>query len=74
MPLLAEMVGVKGLIYYSARKSFSQHAFDLGINTGVIDYILGHKLDKVGNTLYNYVYVTPEMATEAIRKVLDNLK
>lgn len=71
---LAELTGIKNLIYYSARKSFSQHAFDLGISTSVIDYILGHRVDKGGTSLYSYISVTPKMATEAVRKVLDNLK
>lgn len=71
---LAEMAKIDRLIYYSARKSFSQHAYELGVNQAVIDYILGHKLDREGTMLFNYIYVTPEMATKAIRKVLDNLK
>lgn len=74
MRKLAELTGIKNLIYYSARKSFSQHAFDLGISTSTIDYILGHRVDKGGTSLYNYISVTPEIATEAVRKVLDNLK
>lgn len=71
---LSELTGIKNLIYYSARKSFSQHAFDLGISTSIIDYILGHKVDKGGTSLYSYISVTPAMATKAIRQVLDNLK
>ncbi|WP_300701037.1 phage integrase SAM-like domain-containing protein [Bacteroides sp.] len=74
MPRLANMAGLKSLIFYSARKTFSQQAFILGINTSVIDYILGHKIGNASSSLYNYIKVTPEMATEAIRKVLDNLK
>lgn len=74
MPKLAEAAGLKKLIYYSARKSFAQHAFNLGVSESVIDYILGHKVDKGGTSLFNYLFVTPEMATEAVRKVLDNLK
>lgn len=75
MPLLTKAAGSKQpIIYYSARKSFSQHAFDLGISTSVIDYILGHRVDKGGTALYSYISVTPEMATKAVRKVLDNLK
>lgn len=74
MPKLAEACGIKHLIYYSARKSFSQHAFDLGVSTSVIDYILGHRVDKGDTALYSYISVTPQMASDAIRKVLDNLK
>lgn len=74
MPELAKAAGIKEVIYYSARKSFSQHAFNLGVSTSVIDYILGHKVDRGGTSLYSYISVTPEMATKAIRLVLDNLK
>lgn len=74
MPKLAEATGIKKLVYYSARKSFSQHAFDLGVSTSVIDYILGHRVDKGGTSLYAYISVTPDMATKAVRQVLDNLK
>ena len=74
MHKLAELTGIPQLVYYSARKSFAQHAFQLGIHPSIVDYILGHKIDKGGDTLFNYIFVTPEMATEAVRKVLDNLK
>lgn len=75
-PKIKEAAGISGdLVYYSARKSFAQHAFDLGIPESVIDYILGHKLGGRSSTsLYSYVWVKPEIATDAIRKVLDNLK
>lgn len=71
---IAKLTGIRDLIYYSARKSFSQHAYNLGIGEKVIDYILGHNIGKGSSCLYHYIYVTPEMATDAIRKVLDNLK
>lgn len=74
MPKLATATGIKQLIYYSARKSFSQHAFNLGIPTSVIDFILGHRVDKGDTSLYSYISVTPDMATNAVRQVLDNLK
>jgi hypothetical protein len=71
---IAEATGIKNLIFYSARKSFSQHAFTLEISTSIIDFILGHRVDKGGTSLYSYISVTPDMATKAVRKVLDNLK
>ncbi len=72
---LRDMLGIENLMYYSARKTFSQVAFSLGISTSVIDYILGHSLGSGrGSCLYHYISVTPEMATEAIRKVLDFVK
>ena len=74
--VIKKAAGISGdLVYYSARKSFAQHAFDLGISESVINYILGHKLGGRSSTsLFSYITVTPEMATAAIRKVLDNLK
>lgn len=75
---LREELGAKNLIFYSARKTFSQIALELGINTYVIDYILGHSvrnpIHDSRSCLYPYVRVTPEMATQAIRKVLDFIK
>lgn len=62
------------IVFYSGRKSFSQHAFNLGIGTMVIDYLLGHKISRGGSCLYHYVAVSPETASAALRKVLDNLK
>ena len=67
-----EVLGVETLTLYSARKSFAQHAFQLGISESVIDYILGHSLNAGRkSTIYSYIKVTPAMATAAIRKVLD---
>lgn len=60
-----------GLTYYSARKSFAQHAFNLGVSESVIDYILGHSLGNSKSCLYSYIKVTPAMATAAVRKVCD---
>lgn len=72
--IIAKELGIeKRVIYYSARKSFAQHAFDLGISTSIIDFILGHSLGGGKSSLYNYIWVTPEMATKAIRQVLDEL-
>ncbi len=66
------LTGIEGLTMYSARKSFAQHAFQLGISESVIDYILGHSLNAGGKSIiYAYIKVTPAMATAAVRKVID---
>lgn len=57
--------------FYSARKTFAQTAFNIGINNSVIDYVLGHSLGAQKNILYSYVAVTPAMATDCIRRVID---
>ncbi len=74
MKELAQAAGLSKLIFYSARKSFAQHAFQLGVSESVVDYILGHRVDKVSTALYSYISVTPQQATDAVRLVLDNLK
>ncbi len=62
-------------MFYSARKSFAQHAFDTGISTMVIDYLIGHSVSSSAKgSIYHYVRATPEAANAALRKVLDNLK
>ena len=62
------------MTFYSARKSFAQHAFQLGISESVVDYVLGHSLGGRGNKmLYAYIKVTPRMATDCVRKVCDFL-
>jgi len=67
-----EEVGLPQMTFYSARKSFAQHAFQLGVSESVIDYILGHSLNSGRtSTIYAYIKVTPAMATEAVRKVVD---
>ena len=71
---IAQALSIPNLIYYSARKSFSQHAFTLGVGASTIDYILGHRVDKGSTSLYNYISVTPELATQAVKLVLDNLR
>lgn len=69
---LREQLTIPNLVFYSARKSFSQHAFELGVSTQVIDYILGHSPRQHG-VIFHYVAVKPEMATDAVRRVIDNL-
>lgn len=74
MKRIAEDLGINRLIFYSARKSFAQHALDLGVEQSTIDFILGHKLNRNGTSLYNYIRVTPEIATIAVQKVCNSLK
>ena len=65
-------IGLPNLTFYSARKSFAQHAFMLGESESVIDYILGHSLGGGHNKmLFAYIKVTPAMATACVRKVCD---
>lgn len=56
--------------FYSARKTFAQFAFELGVRTEVIEYCLGQSM-KNNRPVYSYVRVMQKYADEAIRKVID---
>ncbi len=56
--------------YYSARKTFAQFAFMLGIKTEVIEYCIGQTM-KTNRPIYNYVRVMQRQADMCIRKVID---
>lgn len=70
--LLAEQVGISNVSFsfYSARKTFAQFAFELGIRTEVIEYCIGQSM-KANRPIYNYVRVMQRYADDAIRKVID---
>ena len=68
---LAESIGIKEkVVYYSARKSFAQYAFNLGVPDGIIDYCLGHS-DKRRGVIRFYAKVRKQQADAAIAKVID---
>lgn len=58
------------LTYYSARKTFSQIASDLGIPDSIIDYCLGHS-DSSKGVLRYYTKVRTRQAELAISRVID---
>lgn len=70
--MLAAEIGInnKNFSYYSARKTFAQFAFDLGIRTEIIEYCIGQSM-KANRPIYNYVRVMQRKADEAIRDVIN---
>lgn len=58
--------------YYSARKSFVQHGFDLGISLEVLEYCIGQTV-KTNRPIFNYLKIMRRHADVAFRKILDNL-
>lgn len=58
---------------YSARKSFVQHGFDLGIPLSTLEYCIGQSM-KESRPIFNYVTIMKRHADKAIREILDNLK
>lgn len=72
---IAEKVGVKDwqkVSFYTARKSFVQHGFDLGCSLEVLEYCIGESM-KSNRPIFNYLKVMRKHADFAIRMVLDNL-
>lgn len=68
---LAEAVGITtGFSFYSARKTFSQFAYDLGVRTEIIEYCIGQTM-KENRPIYNYIRIMRKQADAAIRKVID---
>ena len=70
----AEKLGITERIsFYSARKSFVQHGFELGIPLEILEYCVGQSM-KTNRPIFNYVKIMRQHADIAIRQILDNLK
>lgn len=68
---LADNLGIKEkVVFYSARKSFAQYAFDLGIPDSIIDYCLAHSDNGRGVVRY-YTKTRFKQAEIAINRVAD---
>ena len=58
--------------FYTARKSFVQHGFELGISLETLEYCIGQSM-KANRPIFNYVKIMRQHADKAIRLILDNL-
>lgn len=68
---VAEKCNVKeNITFYSARKTFSQFASEIGIPNAVIDYCIGHSQSGNG-VIAHYVKVRKKQAEIAINRVID---
>lgn len=67
-----ELQNYKRVCYYSARKSFVQHGFDLGISLEVLEYCIGQSV-KNNRPIFNYLKIMRKHADVAVRQILDNL-
>jgi site-specific recombinase XerD len=59
--------------YYSARKSFAQHGYQLGLQLEQIEYCIGHSM-KTNRPIFNYVRIMQGHADHAFRMILDGLR
>lgn len=74
MKVLKTVAGAThNLTLYSARKSFVQHGYDLGIPLSTLEYCIGQSM-KEDRPIFNYVSIMKKHADKAIREILDNLK
>ena len=72
---IAKKLGIRQaekVCYYTARKSFVQHGFDLGLSLEVLEYCIGQSM-KADRPIFNYLKIMRRHADEAIRTILDML-
>ena len=70
---IGKQIGVKRLCYYSARKSFVQYGFELGIPLEVLEYTIGQSM-KQNRPIYNYIRIMRKHADNAVRKIIEYTK
>lgn len=64
-------LGIDKMVYYSARKTFSQLANELMIKDTVIEYCIGDAPSNPRRALNFYIKINKRIADRAIRKVFD---
>lgn len=70
---IAREAGITSSIsYYSARKSFAQHGYNIGIQIETIEYCIGHSM-KSNRPIGNYIRVMRSHADIAMRRIFDKL-
>lgn len=70
---VASLSGVdKKVTYYSARKTFAQHGYDLGIQIEKIEYCIGHSM-KNNRPIFNYIRIMQEHADQVFREIFNKL-
>ena len=70
---IAKFSGInKKVTYYSARKTFAQHGYNLGIQIEKIEYCIGHSM-KNNRPIFNYIKIMQEHADKVFREILNQL-
>lgn len=68
--VLRKETGITPLSYYSARHTFAQFAFEVGIPLEVVEYLLGQSM-KTNRPIFNYCRVMKKQADKATQKIID---
>ena len=66
-------ININRLCFYSARKSFVQYGFELGIPLEVLEYTIGQSM-KQNRPIYNYIRIMRKHADDAIEKIVEYTK
>ena len=70
---VANLAGVNRKVsYYSARKTFAQHGYNMGIEIEKIEYCIGHSM-KNNRPIFNYIRIMQEHADKVFRAIFDQL-
>lgn len=70
---IGKKIEIKRLCYYSARKSFVQYGFEIGIPLEILEYTIGQSM-KQNRPIYNYIRIMRKHADGAVRKIIDYTK
>jgi hypothetical protein len=70
---IGKNIEIHRLCFYSARKSFVQYGFELGIPLEVLEYTIGQSM-KQNRPIYNYIRIMRKHSDEAMKKILDYTK
>ena len=70
--IAADLGITRKVSFYTARKSFVQHGFELGIPLETLEYCIGQSM-KANRPIFNYVRIMKQHADLAIRQILEQL-
>ncbi len=70
---IGKMLGFeKKLMFYSARKTFCQFGYEIGIPLYVLEYAIGQTIKDANNRpIFNYIKIMRRQADDAIRAIID---
>lgn len=70
---IAVLAGIRHKVsYYSARKSFAQQGYELGLPIEQLEYCIGHSM-KTNRPIFSYIRVMQAQADRIFRTILDQL-
>ena len=70
---IAKELDLPSFCFYTARKTFGQMAYESGLSTTTIDYLLGHSTTSQG-VIRHYVHEDVKVLAKAVRQVYDYVK